>query len=452
MKKYQFTCKFLSEVVLNSTPATEGFHRSLDYVPGIKFLGIAARYLYDREDINSKELFHTGKIQFTNAYPLVGDDETFPIPYSWRKHKSLESPPQNVYVHGKIKDDATLGKDDPLQQMRHGYFSENGVYVHVSQNFSLKSAYDIENRRSQEGQMFGYHALPKNTQWSFYVKGNDEDLLDKVKEVLVGKHTIGRSRTAQYGMVEITYAGATNIESKEISAGEVWLYAQSDCAFFDDYGNPTFTPEPKHLGLPEGSTINWNKSQLRTRKYAQWNATMNARESERVVVEKGSVWVCNVDKVFNSVQIDKGVGAYLSDGLGQLIINPSFLQTDEDGKITFNLKGGNNHIPINSTDATPSKLVKWVMFLEKEADKTLDIEKSAIDFIDQNFHLFKGMTSSQWGHIKKSAKQFKKYDDLETYLFHKDVGYLFHGVNEKVFCFYLKRKIFPLIWVFDVFC
>ena len=72
MKKKYFEVELLSDVVITERSATEGGHRSLDYLPGSVFLGVAAKRMYD--DLSKDEsysLFHSGKMRFGNAYPVV---------------------------------------------------------------------------------------------------------------------------------------------------------------------------------------------------------------------------------------------------------------------------------------------------------------------------------------------------------------------------------------------
>ena len=67
MDKLTFECELLSQVVLISVSATEGYHKSLDYIPGSKFLGIVARKLYNTEERNGQQLldlFHNGTVRY----------------------------------------------------------------------------------------------------------------------------------------------------------------------------------------------------------------------------------------------------------------------------------------------------------------------------------------------------------------------------------------------------
>lgn len=64
MEKIQFKCELLSDIVLNDSSATEGKRRSLDFIPGNNFLGIAAAQLYEKTDEAAWCIFHSGHVRF----------------------------------------------------------------------------------------------------------------------------------------------------------------------------------------------------------------------------------------------------------------------------------------------------------------------------------------------------------------------------------------------------
>lgn len=71
MEKLQFRCTLKSDVVLSASPATQGGVRTLDFIPGNAFLGIAASSLYDKEDEHTWRLFHSSQVRFGDAHPSV---------------------------------------------------------------------------------------------------------------------------------------------------------------------------------------------------------------------------------------------------------------------------------------------------------------------------------------------------------------------------------------------
>ena len=75
MKEKYFTCKLISDVVLNASLATEGNMETLDYIPGSNFLGIVAAALYPKMEGKEDEvydLFHSNRVSYGDA--VISDD------------------------------------------------------------------------------------------------------------------------------------------------------------------------------------------------------------------------------------------------------------------------------------------------------------------------------------------------------------------------------------------
>ena len=69
MKTLQFKCTLLSDIILNQNSASEGATKTLDFIPGSNFLGIAASQLYgttndEHHSAEMLELFHSGMVRF----------------------------------------------------------------------------------------------------------------------------------------------------------------------------------------------------------------------------------------------------------------------------------------------------------------------------------------------------------------------------------------------------
>ena len=78
----------------------------------------------------------------------------------------------------------------------------------VGTAYAIKSAFDYQKRRSQDRQMYGYESLEEGLEFLFQVDFSDkaEQFADVVKKALIGEKRVGRSKTAQYGLVEIKEA------------------------------------------------------------------------------------------------------------------------------------------------------------------------------------------------------------------------------------------------------
>ncbi|MDE6796007.1 MAG: hypothetical protein K2J63_11985, partial [Muribaculaceae bacterium] len=294
MKELKFQCTLLSDVILNTKSATSGPNQTLDFIPGSNFLGIVASELYPKytnDTINeATTLFHSGKVRFGDAHPSKGNFRGLKVPAAMYYPK-LSKPSEELYINHRIpsreknKELAQELASKQLKQCRSGFYDFSGTanspatatiaqVIKTDTNFAVKSAYDRSTRRSKDEQLFGYQSLQKGLDMYFSVEiadnvANPEEIAEKISKALVGKRRIGRSRTAQYGLVEIQKADFNEVKSQEpLTTPEgklVTVYADSRLIFLDEYGMPTFQPTAEQLNL--NGDVLWDKSQIRTFRY-----------------------------------------------------------------------------------------------------------------------------------------------------------------------------------------
>ena len=102
MERVKFKCELLSDVVLKSSSATEGFVDNLDYISGAKVLGIVAKKLYN-EDNHEKtfDIFHNGKTRFGDAHIAIDGKRSLKVPALWffKKGEGIED---EKFLHHKL--------------------------------------------------------------------------------------------------------------------------------------------------------------------------------------------------------------------------------------------------------------------------------------------------------------------------------------------------------------
>ena len=81
MNELVFQVEFLSDIVLPASSNTEGSIESLDFIPGSKFLGMAARAYNSFSD--SFTVFHSGKVCFGDAVLIHDGKLTYKMPLSF---------------------------------------------------------------------------------------------------------------------------------------------------------------------------------------------------------------------------------------------------------------------------------------------------------------------------------------------------------------------------------
>lgn len=450
MTTLKFECELLSGVILNQKAATEGSNNTLDFIPGNNFLGIVARN-YEAFGDDALALFHSGKVRFGDAHPTVDGSNvrTLHVPASMYYPKMSDAS-ELCYIHhfyNRDDDEAKL----QLKQCRNGFYAfENGKgrVAHIERTFAIKSAYDREKRRSEDEKMYGYESLVKGLRLMFEVEVDIDGLAGKIKDILLGEHHIGRSRTAQFGTVSIRERDFRQVESTaEGFDGYTTVYADGRLIFIDADGEPTFRPTAGDLGI-EGGEIDWAKSQVRTFQYAPWNAKRQTRDADRCGIEKGSVFVVKTCGGA-APKASCYVGSYRNEGFGRVVYNPEFLASKpgENGKAVFTLC---KYCESNEKPVAPklggTPLLNYLAAAKKADAADEFIIESVNDFVSKYMGLFGGEKfASQWGSIRTLAMQhrsyknivYELYDKTETTYHEKDnkpredkVGYLFHGVAE----------------------
>ncbi len=413
MKRLKFKCILKSDIVLSQSSATKNSNKSLDFIPGNNFLGIVARSLYTNTNDKTFTIFHSGKVKFGDANLSIGNSRGVKVPLAMFKPKQIKT---ELYIHHHIPNLIEL-RGKQLKQQREGYYvfdadSKVGTCIKVGKNFKIKSSYDVEHHRSQDNGMYGYESLPKGSTLMFDVEIDDTAACyeSEIKNALVGIRHLGRSKSAEYGLIEIEECNTyTEVESysKGFSIGNdkcISVYADSRLIFLDKNGYPRFTLEPADLGIKEdGAEIDWSKSQIRTFQYSPWNYKRQAFDADRCGIEKGSVIVvkCSTAPCLNAY-----VGDYCNEGFGKIIYNPYFLAAYEDGKAVYTLKDSekeNYELPKGASDlATP--LLQFLNSKKTENDEILNCFDKVNKFVDENKSRFKKeLFASQWGSIRSLA-------------------------------------------------
>lgn len=451
----KFKCMLLSDLILSESSATQGTQRTLDYIPGSVFLGLVAGKIYaeiEKLGSNNKEtglldamnLFHAKKVRFGDAYPMYNNKRAIRIPASWHVIKG-ENYKTNVFVYHDFLEAQSIGnklQTQTLKQCREGFVvkvdNHHFSVLEPEKNFAIKSAYDHDTRRSKDNQMYGYQSLEAGMDLCFQLDFDEtvyQELGSKVLHYLVGKRNIGRSKTSQYGQINIEPFDFVDGFNEESFTGSdsTYLYAESRLVFLDHFGQPTVSPTSEQLGIT-GGTIDLLKSQIRTFRYAPFNFKRQSRDADRYGIEKGSV-IC-INSIVSSeakAKIKEGIGVYLNEGFGKVLINPEFLKSKKDtGEALWKWR----QIDPESNQAAIQKItfgkamenvVTNPLFLYLERIKNAeDEEQRSYSLVNtfakehKDLYQIKGeQFASQWGTIRMKAVQARNKEELWNSLFLK---------------------------------
>ena len=340
MKQKFFSLTLLSDIVLQKSSNTQGKNESRDFINGSVILGIVAKH-YD-EFSNPFVIFHSGAVRFGEAKPLISGKISHKIPLCFFAPKEAKDL-REVY-NALFCDFATKSLQNlQLRQIRSGYINEDLQKAELKYRYTQKV--NLQAKSTKDNQMFGYEAICEGAVFGFVVEFDEcvsNDDIEKITQILCGTHFIGKSKNAEYGEVLIQSSEDfapvkhdLNLNAKDFSQdfNEVALYVASSLALFDST-MPTFIPNAKNLGL-DSAQILWEKTHIKTKIHTPYNQKRKAKDSARLIIEQGSVIMLRNLSQSDKDKLKNGrilCGGFLSEGYGEILVNPSFLMQGKDNK------------------------------------------------------------------------------------------------------------------------
>lgn len=455
MTTLNFTVTLLEDVIFSERSATTGGHTTLDYLPGSAFLGYCASKLYTSLRAKAFDVFHSGRVRFGNAYPLTPDaTPMIPVPLCWHleKGKSIKDHGEDI-VNLINTDEIKFAEWEKVgiqqKQIRSGYVCAKKHYLIPDRQFRLKTAIDRGKRgRSADNQLFGYESIAAGSNWYFSIDidaGLGDGIDEQLKECLDNKtFRIGHSRTAEYGLAHVKSVNdfKASFADGSVTGNLLLIYALSDLALRDPMtGAPTLQPTERHFQLPQGTTFAANKSYLRIRSYAPFNGHRRAFDLERQVIGKGSVLAFEKETCdFNQDEIDdcraalvKGVGSYRHDGLGRVLVQPKFLESDfVCSLITVSAPAIQGPVTISLPPA-PTPFQSWLLAKAGQINEDNETIVEVTEWINQlvtETSLEHLPRNSQWGQLRNIAMNATSRDHLIHLLFEEKTGFCYHGISE----------------------
>lgn len=417
MYRITLTLTLKGPVVISQSNATKGIHQSLDYIPGANILGAVAAQCYANIKDESKafDVFHSGRVRFGNALPLVNGKLAYPVPLSFHYGKGQD---KQVVKNGLVG----LEFDNGVQpkQYREGYINAESEFFIPAKHSNLRTAINPDSGTAKEAALFGYQALNAGLKLQSYIDADDEGDLELIKEYLKD-FRIGRSRSAHYGRVEVCATEIETVTLTEQQTGRLILWLSSDLVVYNQVGQPTLTPTLEDLGLGNANnTINEETSFIRTRKYATYNGKRHSYDVAKQVIMQGSVLVYDNAQEIDVNKLYQGLGAYTEAGYGQVVplSNPEWCDLicgqDLQLKAALNDEKESN----NESKDSPLPLLQFL-----QAKQTLQENREVVNqqvelSIEEIFRLYSsirkltnspivGPSKSQWGLVREVATNAK---------------------------------------------
>jgi hypothetical protein len=239
-------------------------------------------------------------------------------------------------------------------------------------------------------------------------------VVDAVSSALAGTVRVGRSRSAEYGLLATEKIRSQVALPQPDTGSNLIIYCVSDLALSDSAnGSPVLAPAGSYFGVPV-ACLQEEQSYLRIRRYAPFNGKRRRFDVERQVIAKGSVLVFKTDSALTKDELDalqarleRGVGLYRQDGLGQVLVNPPFLS---DFKFTA---AAPQPVPVLETpvqDEIPP-LAAWLQTRARARDEEQEVIRQVHEWI-KDLTKENCPKNSQWGQLREFALHGKDVADI----------------------------------------
>lgn len=433
-----FKAELLDDIVLSQRTATVGEHKSLDYIPGSVFLGIAASKLYSKISKNDAwNLFHSSKVRFCNAYPMISEKRTIPMPLSLHSEKVPRSGKENSvlnFVCPEIKEEGIQ-----YRQNRNGYvgFDNDKIIIEMpSKTSRMRTAIDGKTGTAAKSQLYGYESLDAGQRFVGKIEWDDNvsELIAPIINIFKDGEVvhIGRSKTASYGRVKVSKIDIKDNKVDNVCGTTFSILAVSDlCLKNPITGIPELNLSPEFLGLGNTWKLDKTKSFSRPLHLFQYNAYRREIEMQKTLISKGSVFTFKSDKELTLSEkevvlsaIKYGIGDARGQGFGEIVlfnIDKEFIKEsvkkddspeahklfDEEQKWLEWLK------PFFITKDVEEKVKKGIKDFEKICKSIKQFQTFGDDFVFWP-------SNAQWGRILETLRMCDIREELLSKLFNVD--------------------------------
>jgi len=241
VKKISYKITTLSPIVLAKEIGEQNTINTEKYIPSTTIRGLFANNFIKKFDLgrnaheneNFYNLFLKNEIIFTSAYPFKKNKTYYPALYL-HKEKGKDSAP----IYNILEKKSDNKKTKPLKKMIYYSNDKSSGYAHdVSTTFYFHNARDREKGHSIGEEIFYYESINEGEEFEGSIIG-DEGYLEEIKRIYGEKFTsfIGRSKSAQYGLVNIEFGNLEDIDNLEDVEYEFIIVATSPILLYNEWG------------------------------------------------------------------------------------------------------------------------------------------------------------------------------------------------------------------------
>lgn len=300
------TIQLKEPVVLGTQNTDTNTVFSQDYIAGSQVLGMLAWAFPDKKNTDFNELFLYDHLQFGACYP----DGSVALPLSIQKEK---------YEPVATFHNLLSNKPNTVTKNIGGLINEEGE-VKVKKHFNFHSS-RIERSAGRSvkdqatGGIFYYESLDKGIIFNGKISG-DTVILEKLYKQFGGttQQQLGKSKSSQYGNIEVTLTPAENTTTTTISKECYYLVVQSPIILYNDYGYPSPTKEELQTAIGNNVKI-CDEATTSVVPIELYNSSWLAKSGKVMAFKEGSTFKVETN---DAIPKEQTIGEWRTKGFGKV--------------------------------------------------------------------------------------------------------------------------------------
>ena len=337
MKKINYQIRTLDPIIISSESGNQFMVPTKDYIPGINILGaLAAKYIQQNNlgiyfnqqkpaDVNFLDWFINGKVSYSNAYKTdkIGGNNyvTYPLPFSIQHVKNDES---------KIFDLLYEDSSDQTKAFNgFGLLKDSKLFkTKISKSTDPHHERDYPSGAPKPNVFFNYESIDANQTFEGSIYGDDkyiDELYNQYSGLL--QLRIGRSKTSEYGKVQLSLSRPENKSESNIVLNEddtISLTFVSNVILYDKNGFATSSSKilEEYLREKIPGLTEIKKVFLRTEEIENYVSVWKLKKPSEISFQAGSCLLLKVNT--NDIGamkklIAEGIGERKHEGFGRII-------------------------------------------------------------------------------------------------------------------------------------
>ncbi|AEE14458.1 protein of unknown function DUF324 [Thermodesulfobium narugense DSM 14796] len=416
IKKISYKITTLSPIVLAKEIGEQNTINTEKYIPSTTVRGLfASKFIKElnlsrtaHEDDGFHNIFLKGEIIFTPAYPLKNNKIYYPALYLHKEkgkdsnsvYNILEEVPENI-------------KTKPVNKMV--CYSADKIYYHdVPTTFYFHNARDREKGHSIGEEIFYYEAINEGEEFKGFIIG-DEGYLEEIKRIFGDKFNsfIGRSKSAQYGLVNIEFGDLEDTDDLEDVEDEFIIVAISPIILYNEWGFSDISVKAleNYLKKHFDCDIDVEKIIARTKYIENFIGVWRMKNTRELAYSAGSVFKIKIEgcndlkEKLNHLSI-YGFGEKTELGFGKVSV---YFSLKKDYEIDYDDSDKNEEITPKFSKAILEDIVK------KKAEEILKSKafERAKDFHDK-YRNKEIISNNLIGRLEGMLFETNKFDDWKT--------------------------------------